>query len=246
MYKFAFLIMSAVIALSGCSVVLQLPSSSQYPYSSTAKETFSYEGKGINRLEVATDNGAVTVEAWNHEGIEVWVEKTGRGATKNEAEYVLRTVPVKKEIFGDKLSLLSQLGGRNNSRVDYRIKVPARMVAKASTVSGDLTIQGIEGLEGKVVSGSINAQVASWIRVKAISGDMDISLETLTENSSLEAMSGNIVLTLGKEFGGNIDTQTVSGATHWMNSGPRWKEGAYSLKIKSISGDITLKGAGKE
>src|ERR1043166_524379 len=100
--------------------------------------------------------------------------------------------------------------GRDNHRdrgsMNLEIHVPATMNVSASSVSGDVSVSGVQGedLRTSTVSGNIRVERArtSRFRGSTVSGDIDARIEALTGRGDLtfSTVSGDVTLELPKNL----------------------------------------------
>lgn len=112
---------------------------------------------------------------------------------------------------------------------------------KLNSVSGTITAAGISG-EGKadIVSGEIFIDYAEWnddLKLDAVSGEIDI---TLPENSgvkvNLTALSGGVDVELS-DNDGDTDESRISGDTE---SGRLGGDNVHEVKVDLVSGDVSI------
>ena len=130
---------------------------------------------------------------------------------------------------------------------------------RVSTVSGDLLLrEGAGDIELQTVSGDINAQLREMRsgRVRTTSGDLELEAQ-MPGSATLEAetVSGDVEIVARAPAGLSIDAQSFSGEistcfgregepTSKYGPGKRLSmqtvEGGASLRIKTLSGDVSV------
>ncbi len=102
---------------------------------------------------------------------------------------------------------------RNDTRVDFVIKVPAGLRLDLKTVSGDVWGRGLRGnLDLSTVSGHLELvdATADVLEASSVSGSVDLERVTAREVSA-ETVSGNVSFTGSIEGKGSYDFKTLSG-----------------------------------
>jgi hypothetical protein len=144
--------------------------------------------------------------------------------------------------------------------IDIVVKVPKEMVVSANSVSGDVDITGAEG---RVRAGSVSGNVrmerlrATGVRATSVSGDIMVSVESLTGDGDLHfsSVSGNVTAELPKAFDADVTMRSVSGSLdsdfpltlngrmsrHSVEA--RIGKGGRMLEVHTVSGDVRLRSA---
>ncbi len=102
---------------------------------------------------------------------------------------------------------------RNDTRVDFVIKVPAGLRLDLKTVSGDVWGRSLRGnIELATVSGHLELidATADVLEASSVSGSVDLERVTAREVSA-ETVSGNVTFTGSIEGKGSYDFKTLSG-----------------------------------
>src|ERR1051325_11430028 len=104
-------------------------------------------------------------------------------------------------------------GHRNDTRVDFTVRVPAGLRLHAGTVSGDVRAESLEGdLEIRSVSGDVHllGGRGAAIDLETVSGDVELS-DVHSKDVSGHTVSGEISFSGPIEDGGEYDFATTSG-----------------------------------
>jgi DUF4097 and DUF4098 domain-containing protein YvlB len=136
---------------------------------------------------------------------------------------------------------------------DLRIKIPRGSELDVTSVSADITANGIVGMQRlKTVSGTIKADFAADVEAKTVSGDVRLVGAGKPVEMHLSSISGTIRLEHGA---GEADATTVSGDLNLQldparsvrarnTSGRTVVEGSLTkdadVDAQSVSGDIRL------
>ena len=130
------------------------------------------------------------------------------------------------------------------SSISGEIEIASAVAEKEtniSTTSGDMKIDSLSSndkVELSSVSGNIDIEkIVGISNVKTTSGDIRIDLFEIKGNSTMKSTSGNVNIAgmIGENY--SINTHTTSGRVSTHNT-PSTTENAYTLTIKTVSGDI--------
>jgi DUF4097 and DUF4098 domain-containing protein YvlB len=115
---------------------------------------------------------------------------------------------------------------------DLTVHVPRASSLSVSLVSADLSVSDVQGNQEIVTtSGDVHSTAARELRVRSVSGDLQLTAGADSKVIEVNTVSGDVHLTGG---GGDVSVQTVSG------------DGLLSLgtasraRLKSVSGDFSL------
>jgi hypothetical protein len=215
---------------------------------SEGKGWFGWGGSGPKedtRLEVFVPFGA----SLEIEGVSADTRVDGiRDAASIEAESVSGDVEVNASTT--RLDVSSVSG-------DVSFTGRARRV-HAESVSGDLRFSGIDGEFGvDTVSGRVGVTASRLSQLKAgtVSGDLDFDVDLIGNASvGVEAMSGEVTLTLPASLSATVNAESFSGSLHADfpvtivdNKGPgsemhgKVGGGDARIELESFSGDIRLR-----
>lgn len=228
--KRAALFISAIIALSGCSVSFGDEGSSVH---SRQHRTFS----GVHFVRVQNVSGPITVNAG---GNTVSVNATLNAGSQSAID---RT-HVDFDQHGDSLDVSTRydksglFGNSNGAGVDYAITVPARTDVEVENISGPITIQGVLGdVRASQVSGPVRATLGR------IDGSRDVNIK---------AVSGRIVLSIARDSSATLNAESISGSVRaffptdehkgvvGMSLRGRIGTGSGSIDLSTVSGGIDV------
>ena len=102
---------------------------------------------------------------------------------------------------------------RNDTSVDFLVRVPTGLELDAKTVSGDVRGHGLRGeLDIGTVSGDVqlNDLTAGTLDVASVSGEIDLD-QVQAKNVSAETVSGDVTYIGDIADDGNYDFKTLSG-----------------------------------
>lgn len=199
---------------------------------------FSFSLARESNVEVFTVGDFPSLELSNVSGdIEI-----KRGPEKEiRVEFTKGNEDIKVEIeqSGDKIEIETiypkKIGFHNKSRgVSYTIHFPEQGDLEIASVSGDMTVRGVEGeIELKTVSGDLSASsLAGEVEVKSVSGNLVLDQINAKE---LEAatISGNLVYS-GDLNGSEYEFSSTSGNVTIRHS----QQSSYRVSGRTISGSI--------
>jgi putative adhesin len=146
--------------------------------------------------------------------------------------------------------------GRASMNLDIRI--PSGVEIDASSVSGNVSI---DGAEGDVRAGSVSGDIqlarvrATTVEARSVSGEIKASIESLTGRGALsfKTVSGDVTLDLPRSLDADLSMSSVSGqldSDFQMTLGGRNSRrriearigrGGRELDITTVSGDVRLR-----
>ncbi len=150
--------------------------------------------------------------------------------------------------------------GRNRSHgdMDLRVAVPANLDVAASSVSGDVNVNGAHGdLDAHSVSGSVRLEHlrVSSLNANSVSGDVSAQIDALTGNGDLtfHSVSGDVTLDVPKTFDADLRMHSVSGQLtsdfpvtlrggfSRRSMDARIGNGGRRLDVSTVSGDLRIR-----
>lgn len=166
----------------------------------------------------------------------------------------------------------------NRERMDLEVRMPRNLVLDVSSVSGDVTVTGVQtqvkansvsgdvtisGAQTEVRAGSVSGDVrlqglrVSRLSASTVSGELTIAVDQLegSEELRFSSVSGDVLLTLPRNFGADLRMTTVSGDID--SSFPitldgrmsrrrlegRIGDGGRQMTVSTVSGDLRLRAA---
>lgn len=108
--------------------------------------------------------------------------------------------------------------------------------AKVKTASGKITLNGANKLKAEAISGDIKINsIENYCEISSTSGNIIVDTINITENSSIKANSGNVVINNKNDI--YVETKTTSGDADVQNNN-RMSE--IVLDITTTSGNIKV------
>jgi hypothetical protein len=161
----------------------------------------------------------------------------------------------------------SQQGNHNGNHrwredVEVHVRVPAGVRFSASTVSGDVEVEGLSGdVQAHSVSGDVAVSTRGTVEAGSVSGDLTVSMGRLPARGTLEfkTVSGDVEITLPSDAGAELRASTLSGEIDsdfplemsgsdrgrgYVRVGQRARgtlgDGGVRVEVETVSGDITV------
>ena len=151
-------------------------------------------------VDIVNISGSIEVYGWSKSSVEV----TGELGEKVE-ELVL-------ERNGDKVLVKVKVPRNNSNNIssDLIIRVPAGSSIDVSTVSADITSEGVKGEQRlHTVSGDVEAEVSgSDVSAESVSGDVDVTGDGSDIEVAANTVSGDVAVI---DVSGAVSAEVVSG-----------------------------------
>jgi hypothetical protein len=107
-------------------------------------------------LSVGNTNGAITVEVWDRNEVQVEAQKRVKAATEERAHELMSRLQVEVVPAAGNLSVSTRsptnegflawlFGGGGEAQVEYHLHVPRRVVLSVKTINGSVMLAGTEG-----------------------------------------------------------------------------------------------------
>lgn len=183
-------------------------------------------------LDIANVAGDVRIAAGAGDAIVVEAVRRSRGDRRDGAPRIeMRQVGNRVEV-----RTRGSASRRSTGAVDYTVSVPRTAAVLARSVSGAVSLTGVDG-EARLesVSGRVEALRANVALAKSVSGDVTVRDATTAATLTLTSVSGTVVVSGIR--GRGIDASTVSGDVRLSDVT------AARVFAKAVSGDIDFSGA---
>jgi DUF4097 and DUF4098 domain-containing protein YvlB len=199
-----------------------------------------------SKVMLETLSGDIVVKVWDKS--EAVVRVTRKGSDD-------RRSPVFYKTEGGNLAV--RAGGRSNAQ--FEVTLPRKLAGlDVTSASGDIEVTDAPGaVSVNNTSGTTEIRnVPGLYRVKAISGDLDISLGgEITTPLSIDSTSGEVLLRVKPELNADLDITSVSGDIRADDSlgitvqgRPPSRsgngvigKGGTRINVKTVSGDIKVR-----
>ncbi|TVQ20721.1 MAG: hypothetical protein EA382_14525 [Spirochaetaceae bacterium] len=193
----------------------------------------STDAGSSDRLHVSNVWGDLRVRGGSSDAIAAEVRVTAWAATEEEAATRLRSITVDL-VERDGAIVVDVTGAERKTRIDIDVTVPRRFGVTASSASGDVWIEEVDGAQSvRTASGDISVASVGASRVghhvfSSKSGS--IVAASLSGEVDASSASGDIRV---DGFDGALSVSSQSGDVHVT-------DGTGSVECKSVSGDVSL------
>ena len=203
-------------------ITLELPNQAEDQFRWTGRVA---QGKSI---EVKGINGSISAEPASGDQLEVTAIKTGRRSDPAQVN-----IKVVEHAGGVTICAVypsddpgepnscepgqghGRMNVRNNDvKVDFKVRVPAKVDLISRTVNGEINALGLAGnVESHTVNGSINISTSGYAQAKTVNGDISAKLSDANWPGALDfkTVNGGITVNLPSETSSSVDASTVSG-----------------------------------
>jgi hypothetical protein len=203
-------------------ITLELPNQAEDQFRWTGRVA---QGKSI---EVKGINGSISAEPASGDQLEVTAIKTGRRSDPAQVN-----IKVVEHAGGVTICAVypsddpgepnscepgqghGRMNVRNNDvKVDFKVRVPAKVDLISRTVNGEINALGLTGnIESHTVNGSINISTSGYAQAKTVNGDISAKLSDANWPGALDfkTVNGGITVNLPSETNSSVDASTVSG-----------------------------------
>jgi len=173
-------------------------------------------------VEIVNVAGSVEVSGWDRPEVEV------TGTAGEQVERV--DVTTSGTTTSIRVQARSGMSMGRSAEANLVVRVPAKSSIKATLVSADLKLNGVQGdVNFQTVSGDVSGNVGGNLHASTVSGGVQLMAQS-AKTIEVTTISGDIVLTGG---GGDVDITTVSGDAQIELGMVRWG------RLKTVSGDIS-------
>ncbi|MEM6453861.1 MAG: DUF4097 family beta strand repeat-containing protein [Acidobacteriota bacterium] len=192
------------------------------------------------RIDIDNTNGAIRIETWDRDQVEVSAEKRARG---RDAEQLLADTEIVIDGGGSALSIRAELprtGWRGGSvSVRYTLTVPRGAAVDATSTNGAVVISDLDGaaklrstngsikvdglggtLDAGTTNGSITAYgVRSTASASTTNGSIKVEITggSLDGDAELRTTNGSVTLMLAADTRATIEARTRNGRVRTTN-----------------------------
>lgn len=143
----------------------------------------------------------------------------------------------------------------NNTRVDFRIEVPAGVDLVAGTVNGDVEVRRIEGdVKASTVNGDIDVESEGMAEASTVNGSIRASMGSdLAHDLRFKTVNGSVTVSLPAGADADVEAATVNGALEsdfpltiqgrFSNRRMRGTigDGGHALRMETVNGSVTIR-----
>jgi DUF4097 and DUF4098 domain-containing protein YvlB len=186
----------------------------------TAEWRKTYDVKAGGRLEISNVNGKIEVEPASGDSIEVVAEKSVRASSAEAAKDALSRIEIQETVSPDDVRIETKLQKRSgflgglSQEVHYRVKVPATLEVRVTTVNGGIEVSGLKGrVTAEATNGGVKARdVSGPIDASTTNGGVEVDLTRVAESGAkLGCTNGGISLTLPTDAKASISARITNG-----------------------------------
>jgi len=169
-------------------------------HAATLKETFqqTYPLQASREVSLDNVNGAVKIEGWDRNEVQVVAEKQVKAGNAEDARKAMDQIKIIVGKTAGGLSIETKLpkreggffdwlsGNNININVTYRVRVPRSVALDVETVNGGVTLSGTRGKTSlETTNGAIDvARVGGNIRLRSTNGGLVVADSTGTVDAS--------------------------------------------------------------
>jgi hypothetical protein len=241
---------------AGCDVI-----TADLKHTEKAEWRKTYELAPNGRLEITNVNGKIQVEPATGNTVEVVAEKIGRGATPESAKAALNRIEISDEASTERVRVSTRLAqgsgwfGGGGSQVQYKVRVPAGLETRFTTVNGGVELERLRGrITAEATNGGVIARdVSGTIDASTTNGGVDVELGAIDAGGAkLQCTNGGINLRLPADAkvtvsasitNGGIDASSLpfetTESTRRRLEG-RLNGGGPTIRIEGTNGGITI------
>lgn len=228
-------------ALFTVAVVFATPVQGKETYEEKFEKTIALAADG--KVHISNVSGDIEVRTWGEAQVKIQALKVSKASSSAKAKENAQKVEIEINEEAKFLRIETKYpkdkkfrgGDSINVSVDYWLWIPGKAAIKASTVSGDVDVEGLGGsAELSAVSGNVDVRKAlNGADCNAVSGDLTLS--DIQGDVYLRTVSGGIKV---KRIKGSINGETVSGDLEMTEVSD-----ASTVRGKVLSGEILYRGS---
>ena len=201
-------------SLASASAILLL-TAAQASVTEVIKRSYPLTPDGV--VSLSNISGSVEITAWDKNEVSLEAEKI---ASSDDA---LGLLSINIDMTPNSLVIKTEQKRKwkfwnlfNNSKVNYRLRVPAGVsLAKIAVVNSNITVRGVRGrVDLDTVNGRIVATgLSSDGRFDTVNGSIDVSFDSLknVRRVGLDTVNGSCQLRLPADAGAHVSADTVNG-----------------------------------
>ncbi len=177
-------------------------------------------------VEVSNISGEVHITGWDEDAIAITGE-LGNGVDRLDFVRDGKHTTIK---------VVYEKGRHSRQSTDLYIKVPEASDLEVNTVSADIEVEGVQGMQRlQSVSGDITSQIfEDDFEAKTVSGDLEVVGQNARTLLTLTTVSGDAEIA---NVSGEVEVTTVSGEIDI-------KAGVLSrARLKATNGELSIEGA---
>ena len=143
---------------------------------------------------------------------------------------------------------------RNDTQVDWEVRVPANVVFHGRTVNGDVMIENLEAdVVATSVNGDVEVETTGSAEASTVNGDVRATFDVMREDARFETVNGSVVLDVADDLNADLDASWVNGDLESdlplrLNGrlGRRQAQGMLGdggpeLRVRTVNGSIRIR-----
>ena len=143
----------------------------------------------------------------------------------------------------------------NDTRVDFRIEVPAGVDLVAGTVNGDVEVRGIAGdVNASTVNGDVEVESGGNAEASTVNGSIRASMASdLQDDLRFKTVNGSVTVSLPAGANADVEAATINGSLEsdfpltvqgrFSNRRMRGTigDGGHVLLLETVNGSVTIR-----
>lgn len=208
------LVLLAGLALAAC----RAPGREQLTGRASDEWTRTYTLAEGGEVQITNAQGAVDVQAFDGNSVEVRAERIAQASTDAAAAEIVPRITIREEITPGKVALRTErLGGiviGVETEVRYHVRAPRRALIRVRAVNGTLTARGFSG---RVILTGVNGGVTSedltgGVEARSTNGSAKIGLAAFGNDLvDVRVTNGNLELVLPAAANANLTASVTNG-----------------------------------
>lgn len=260
---------SPFVALAGAALLATtLLPWAQVSWAQDQGRSFHWAGKLATDqvIEIRNLNGIIDAEPATRDEVEVSAEKSGPRADEVKIEVAKNSdgvtiCPIYPGISGScgSYEWHSSNFHNDNTKVDFRIRVPRSVRFNAQNVNGSVNAEHMsKPVRASSVNGSVRVSTDAWAELSSVNGSIDCSMGSADWNGSLkiETVNGSIHLSLPSDTNADVKFRsvngrlssdfplTVSGTLGGCSMTGKIGNGGRQLTLETVNGNVDLRRGG--
>jgi len=200
---------------AGCDVV-----TANLKHTEKAEWRKTYELAPGGRIEISNVNGKVQVEPATGNVVEIVAEKMGRGASPESAKAALDKIEIREEASKESVKVSTRLGqasgwfGGGGSQVQYKVRVPAGLEGRYTTVNGGVELTRLNGrIYAEATNGGVVArEISGTLDASTTNGGVEVDLARVDAGGAkLRCTNGGIELRLPADAKVTVSASITNG-----------------------------------
>ncbi len=143
---------------------------------------------------------------------------------------------------------------RNDTQVDWEVRVPANVRFHGRTVNGDIQIENLKAdVVARTVNGDVELETTGSAEASTVNGDVRATFDVMREDARFETVNGSVILDVADDLNADLDASWMNGDLESdiplrLNGrlGRRQAqgmlgEGGPELRVRTVNGSIRIR-----